>query len=199
MMKRRAKGSPAEGEFLFEIDSERLEECVTALGGVPLLVRAARSLDVPGNVERHVRIRPRERGFEEATYLESFLVANAVGGEEFCDGNVPAQQGLLPVAKRVFGALPSTVKERYFRGDSACDEAKLLSGLRDEKREGGAAGRSGFAVSARMNGALRAESVALPEGQGQPYQEDSAASKECAELDDVPEESAANSYREPLR
>ena len=261
MMKRRAKGSPAEGEFLFAIDSEPLEECVTALGGVPLLVRAARSLEVPGGVQRHVRIKQRERGFDEATYMESFLVLNAVGGdgledfdrlredaglgemlghpipraeaarkflypfhdeakiaaaqqalpvgrgsyipeesaprqgrgevnrevvqewgrrcagekiatidldatvieswkreakvtyyegssgyqpvralgaemhgvvaEEFRDGNVPAQQELLPVAQRAFAALPSTVAERYFRGDAAGDEERLLSWLRD--------------------------------------------------------------------
>lgn len=327
-MKRRAKASPAEGEFLFEIDSEPLEECVTALGGVPLLVRAARSLDVPGSVQRQVRIKQRERGFDEATYMESFVVLNAVGGdcledfdrlredaglakmlghpipsaeaarkflypfhdegkiveaqealpvgrvsyipeesaplqglgevnrevvqelgrrcagekiatidldatvieswkreakvtyegssgyqpvlalwaemnvvvaEEFRDGNVPAQQDLLPVAQRAFAALPSTVQERYFRGDSACDEERLLSWLRNEKREGGPAGRIGFAVSARMNAALRAEILAVPEGQWQPYQEDRAVIKECAELDYVPEESAANTYREPLR
>jgi hypothetical protein len=328
MMKRRAKRSPAEGEFLFEIDSEPLEECVTALGGVPLLVRAARSLDVPGSVQRHIAIKQRERGYDEATYIESFLVLNAVGGdcledfdrlredaglaemlghpipsaeaarkflypfhdeakiveaqqalpgggvsyipeestplhglgrvneevvqelgrrcaaqkiatvdldatvieswkreaqvtsegcsgyqpvlglwaemnvvvaEEFRDGNVPARQELLPVAQRAFAALPGTVQERYFRGDSACDEEPLLSWLRNEKREGGPAGRIGFAVSARMNAALRAEIVALPEGQGQPYQEDRAAIKECAEVDYVPEESAENTYREPLR
>src|SRR5271157_5965837 len=80
-MKRSAKRSPAEGDFLFEIDSQPLEECVTALGGVPLLVRAIRSLDVPGSVQRQVRVKQRERGFDEATYIESFLVLNAVGGE----------------------------------------------------------------------------------------------------------------------
>src|SRR6266496_2840685 len=64
------KNSPAAGEFLFEIDSEPLEECLTALGGIPLLVRAARSLDVPGSVERHLRVKQRERGFDEATYVE---------------------------------------------------------------------------------------------------------------------------------
>ena len=80
-MKRRAKRSPAEGDFLFEIDSQPLEECVTALGGVPLLVRAIRSLDVAGSVQRHVRMKQRERGFDEATYIESFLVLNAVGGD----------------------------------------------------------------------------------------------------------------------
>ena len=80
-MKEKAKRSSAEGDFLFEIDPQPLEECVTALGGVPLLVRAIRSLDVPGSVQRHLQIKQRERGFDEATYIESFLVLNAVGGD----------------------------------------------------------------------------------------------------------------------
>jgi hypothetical protein len=64
------KSSPAAGEFLFEIDPEPLEECLTALGGVPLFVRAVRSLDVAGSVQRHLRVKQRERGFDEATYIE---------------------------------------------------------------------------------------------------------------------------------
>jgi hypothetical protein len=80
-MKGKRKPSPAEGEFLFEIDEEPLEECLTAWGGVPLLVRAARSLGVPGLVQEHVKIKERERGFDEATYVESFLVLNGVGGD----------------------------------------------------------------------------------------------------------------------
>src|ERR1017187_4378170 len=80
-MKRKAKRSPAEGDFLFAIDSEPLEECITGLGGAPLLVRAIRSLDVAASVQRHLRVKQRERGFDEATYIESFLVLNAVGGD----------------------------------------------------------------------------------------------------------------------
>jgi hypothetical protein len=76
-----ARKSPAEGEFLFELDEQPLEETVTALGGVPLFVRTARSLDVPGSVKRHLHLKQRERGFDEATYVESFLVLNAVGGD----------------------------------------------------------------------------------------------------------------------
>jgi hypothetical protein len=72
-MKRKTKPSPAEGDFLFEIDPEPLDESVTAFGGVPLLVRAIRSLDVPGSVKHHLQIKQRERGFDEATYIESFL------------------------------------------------------------------------------------------------------------------------------
>jgi len=283
--------SPAAGEFLFEIDPEPLQECVTALGGVPLLVRAARSLDVAGSVGRHLHVKQRERGFDEATYVESFLVLNAVGGDcledfeqlredaglaemlghrvpsaeaarkflyqfhdaekieqaqqglaaervsyipqesepleglaevnqdvvrelgrrcaeqkiatldvdatvieswkreakltyegctgyqpvlalwaelnvvvadEFRDGNVPAHQELLPVTQRAFQALPDTIVERYFRGDSACHEQSLLEWLRDEQRAREPQGRIGFAVSARMNPALHAEIVATP-------------------------------------
>jgi hypothetical protein len=79
------KRSPAEGDFLFEIDPEPLEECVTALGGVPLLVRTLRSLDVPGSVKRNLAIKQRDRGYDEASYIESFVVLNAVGGDCFED------------------------------------------------------------------------------------------------------------------
>ena len=326
-MKGKNKPSPAAGEFLFEIDSEPLEECLTAWGGVPLLVRAARSLDLPGLVQGHVQVKQRERGFDEATYVESFLILNAVGGdcledfdqlredgglkemlghevpsaeaarkflyqfheekkieqaqqelapgqvsyipgenaalaglgrvneamvrelgrrsgqkiatidvdgtiiesckreakltyegttgyqpllalwaelnvvvaEEFRDGNVPGLQAPLPVTQRAFQALPEGMKELYFRGDSACDEDRLLTWLRDEKRPGGPQGRIGFAVSARMNAALREEVLATPQAQWQPYQEDSVTLKECAEVDYVPEENPENRYREPLR
>lgn len=327
-MRKKAKRSPAEGDFLFEIDSQPLQECVTALGGVPLLVRAIRSLDVPGSVGRHLQIKQRERGWDEATYVESFLVLNAVGGDcledfdqlredaglaemlghpipsaeaarkflyqfhdeakieqaqrelpvervayipgesarlqalaavnqevvqelgrrcaeqkiatldldatiieswkreakvtyegtrgyqpvlalwaemnvvvadEFRDGNVPAQQALLPVTQRAFQALPPTIEERYFRGDSACEEEGLLSWLRDETRADGPQGVIGFAISARMNPSLHADIVAIPEAQWQGYSEDSAVIKQCAEVDYVPQESARNRYREPLR
>lgn len=327
MLKEKRKPSPAEGEFLFEIDVEPLEECITAWGGIPLLLRTARSLDVPGLVQRYVQVKERERGFDEATYVESFLILNAVGGdcledfdllredaglkemlghevpsaeaarkfvyqfhdeekiqqaqqalpmdrvsyipeesaaltglggvnaevvrelgrrsgqriatidvdgtiiesskreakltyegtrgyqpllalwaelnvvvaEEFRDGNVPGLQAPLPVAQRAFAALPGGVKEFYFRGDSACAEDNLITWLRDEKREGGPQGRIGFAVSARMNAALREEIEALPEVKWELYSEDSMTIKECAEVEHVPEESPENRYREPLR
>jgi hypothetical protein len=324
----KSKRSPAEGEFLFEIDPEPLEECVTAHGGLPLFVRAVRSLDVPGSVKRNLHLKQRERGLDEAAYVESFLVLNAVGGDcledfdglheapdleqmlgyaapsaegarkflyrfhedakieqaqrelaidqvsyipeesaalrglaqvnqdvvrelgrrsadqkiatvdldstiieswkkeakltyegcagyqpmlalwaemnvvladEFRDGNVPAQQAPLPVTQRAYAALPETVGERYFRGDSACDEETLLTWLRHEQRENGPQGFIGFAVSARMNPVLRQEILATPEERWQPYSEDSHVVKECAQVDYFPEETLENRYREPLR
>ena len=324
----KSKHSPAEGEFLFEIDQEPLEECLTAWAGVPLFVRTVRSLDVPGSVQRNLALKQRERGFDEPTYIESFLVLNAVGGDcledldrlredpglagmlghdvpspeaarkflyqfhdpqkieqaqrelpigqlscvpedsaplrglaqvnqdlvrelarrcagekiatidldatvieswkreakhtyeggsgyqpmvalwaemnvvvadEFRDGNVPALKDPLRVAQRGFAALPDTIRERYFRGDSACDEEALLSWLRNEKREDGPQGFIGFAVSARMNPVLREEIEATPADQWQPYSEDSEAVKECAQVNYFPEETPENEYREPLR
>jgi len=66
---------------LFEVDDEPLQETLTAWGGVPLVVQALRSLNVPASVRQHVQIKQRERGYDEATMVESFVVLNAVGGE----------------------------------------------------------------------------------------------------------------------
>ena len=78
------KPSPTESPLLFEIDPEPIPETLTALGGVPLLVQTFRSLGLPAKVREHVRIKERERGYDEATMVESFVVLNAVGGE-CCD------------------------------------------------------------------------------------------------------------------
>ena len=67
--------------MLFEIDPVPLAENLTALGGVPLVVRAFRSLGLPAAIREHVHIKQRERGYDEATYVESFVVLNAVGGD----------------------------------------------------------------------------------------------------------------------
>jgi hypothetical protein len=60
-MRGQGKRCPAAGDFLFEIDAESLAETCTAWGGVPPLVRAIRSLDVPGSLQRHLHIKQRER------------------------------------------------------------------------------------------------------------------------------------------
>lgn len=328
MKRAKSKASPASGEFLFEIDEQPLAETITAWGGVPLLARAARSLNVPGSVERHLHIKQRDRGFDEATYIESFVVLNGVGGDcledldllredgglaellghgipsaeagrkflnqfhdtarqeeaqqqlaldrvayipgeseplqglaavnrdviqelgrrcatekiatvdldatiieswkreakptyegttgyqpvlalwaemnvvlsdEFRDGNVPAHYALLPVARRAFQALPETIQEFYFRGDSACEEDSLLTWLRDEQRPDGPKGKIGFAVSARMNPGLQAAIKSISEVRWQLYSQDATVLKECAEVDYVPEDSVLNRFREPMR
>src|SRR5487761_1174447 len=75
------KPSPTESPLLFEIDDNPLEETLTCWGGVPLVVQAYRSLGVPARVRQHVHIKQRERGYDEATMVERFVVLTAVGGE----------------------------------------------------------------------------------------------------------------------
>lgn len=322
------KSSPAEGEFLFEIDPEPLEETVTAFGGVPLFVRTVRSLNVPRSIQQNLHVKQRQRGFDEATYIESFLVLNALGGDcledfdrlredaglaemlghevpsseaarkflyqfhdekkitaaqqelkagqvsyipeesarlgglaqvnqelvqelgrrctdqkigtidldstiieswkreakatyegcdgyqpmlalwaemnvivadEFRDGNVPAMQAPLRVARRAFKALPAEVKQRYFRGDSACYNEELLTWLRQEDRAEGPKGLIGFAVSAPMVKPLKEEILGLAEDKWKSHSADGEVIKECANVPYYPEEQPEHRYREPLR
>jgi hypothetical protein len=80
-MKKIEKPSPTELPLLFEIDPEPAQEVLTAWGGVPLVVQTLRSLGLPASVKQHVRIKERQRGLDEATFVESFVILNAVGGE----------------------------------------------------------------------------------------------------------------------
>jgi hypothetical protein len=80
-MRKPTKPSPTESPLLFEIDPQPIEETLTALGGIPLVVQAFRSLGLPQSVQDEVRVKERERGYDEATFVESFVVLHAAGGE----------------------------------------------------------------------------------------------------------------------
>ncbi len=328
-LSKKPKRSPAEGELPFEYDFEHpAEEVLTAYAGIPLLVRAMRSFDVPGSVRRNLHLKQRQRGFDEATYVESFLVLNALGGDcledfdrlredaglaemlghelpspeaarkflyafhdeerirqaqaelpvgqvsyipneseplrglaqvnqdlvqgiarrwaeqkiatldldatlieswkreakptyeggagyqpvlalwaemdlvladEFRDGNVGAHTELLGVTQRALAALPESVQERHFRGDSACYDQTLLKWLRNRQREGGPAGFIGFAVSARMSESLQQKISLMPESGWRPYREDAEVICECAELPWDPVERAAGEVLDDVR
>jgi len=260
--------SPTQQPLGFDYDEGHAEQGLTALAGIPVLLQAFRSLDLPRSVGRHVSVKQRQRGLDEASYVESFLILNAAGGEclddfahlrqdgvgeligldlpspeaarkflyqfhddqlieqaqqrllpgqisyipeenpaleglgqvnvdlvrelasrgepqkmatidldstgieswkqqaqptyqcgrgyqpllavwaemnlivadEFRDGNVPAVQEPLRVARRAFQSLPETATEYYFRGDSACYDKQLMNWLRNDQREGFARG-----------------------------------------------------------
>ena len=89
------------------------------------------------------------RGYQPmvAVWAEADLVV----ADEFRDGNVPARQAPLTCAQMAFEALPASVTERYFRGDSACHENDLLNWLKHPDRAQDPGGRIGFAVSAVMS------------------------------------------------
>jgi hypothetical protein len=80
-MRKQPKPSPSESPLLFEIDPEPLSETLTALGGIPLVVETFRSLGLPESVKEQVQVKERERGCDEATFVETFVVLNAAGGE----------------------------------------------------------------------------------------------------------------------
>ena len=46
-MRKLTKPSPTVSPLLFEVDPEPLQETLTALGGIPLVVQAFRSLGLP--------------------------------------------------------------------------------------------------------------------------------------------------------
>lgn len=94
-----------------------------------------------------------ERGYQPM--LAVWAETNLILADEFRDGNVPAMMKPLTVAKRAFAALPETVTELYYRGDSACHETELIRWLKDEGREEGPQGPIGFGISVRMSEALR--------------------------------------------
>lgn len=104
-MRKESKPSPTESPLLFEVDPEPASEVLTALGGIPLVVQALRSLGVPASVKQHVQIKARQRGYDEATFIESFVILNAAGGDCLEDfGHLREDAGL---AELIGHELPS--------------------------------------------------------------------------------------------
>jgi hypothetical protein len=101
------------------------------------------------------------RGYQPSliTWVEQDLIVV----DEWRDGNVPAGMANLPTIQRGFAALPPTVKERYFRADSACYEEAVLKWLADPARGDEPGGPIGFTISADMTPPLRAVCEAVPE------------------------------------
>ena len=138
------------------------------------------------------------RGYQPmvAVWAEAELVV----ADEFRDGNVPARQAPLNCAKMAFAALPDTVRERYFRGDSACHENELVEWLNAPERAQEPGGRIGFAVSAVMDKALAQAVAQVPDKQWATYgQEPDGTRRQWAEVDFVPGAETEKKNRRPLR
>jgi hypothetical protein len=138
------------------------------------------------------------RGYQPmvAVWAEADLVL----ADEFRDGNVPAQQEPLTCAKLAFAALPDTVRERYFRGDSACHENDLLGWLKHPDREQEPGGRIGFALSARMSEELAKAIAKVPETDWKSFDKEAdGTQRQWAEVDFVPGQAGEKKDSKPLR
>lgn len=138
------------------------------------------------------------RGYQPmvAVWAEADLVV----ADEFRDGNVPARQEPLNCARMAFASLPATVRERYFRGDSACHENELLEWLKHPDREQEPGGRIGFAISAVMSAGLAAALSKLPEAQWTTYATEADGTlRQWAEVDYVPDDATEKRDSQPLR
>src|SRR5438552_2320178 len=138
------------------------------------------------------------RGYQPmvAVWAEADLVV----ADEFRDGNVPAKQAPLTCAKLAFAALPKTITQRYFRGDSACHEHELLAWLKHPDRGQEPGGRIGFAVSAVMSQPLAEALRTIKEGDWRTFgTEEDGTLRQWAEVDFVPGEQYERKDSVPLR
>ena len=138
------------------------------------------------------------RGYQPmiAVWAEADLVV----ADQFRDGNVPAHQEPLVCCRMAFEALPHAVRERYFRGDSACYEAELLQWLSSEDRQREPGGGIGFAISAVMSPELSEAVGAIPEKEWQTFdKEEDGTLRQWAEVDFVPSQRYEQKDSRPLR
>jgi hypothetical protein len=120
--------------------------------------------------------------------------------DEFRDGNVPAKQGPLTCAKMAFAALPESVRQRYFRGDSACHENELLEWLKHPDRAQEPGGRIGFAVSAVMSLGLNGALKKIKDLAWKTFDtEEDGTLRQWAEVDFVPGKDYESKESQPLR
>lgn len=126
--------------------------------------------------------------------------ADLVLADEFRDGNVPARQEPVNCARLAFAALPSTVRERYFRGDSACHENELIGWLRHPDREKESGGRIGFAISALMSRGLEQALAGVKDSEWKTFgTEADGTLRQWADVDYVPTDSTEKKDGQPLR
>jgi hypothetical protein len=109
-----------------------------------------------------------------------------VVADEFRDGNVPAGMENLPLIRRGFQSLPTTVEQYFFRADSACYDERVLKWLTNPEREGGPTGRIGFSISADMTAPLHELCAAVPASDWQPCADRPDETVMCAEVEFTP-------------
>jgi hypothetical protein len=142
-----------------------------------------------------------EKGRGYQPMVAVWAEADLVLADEFRDGNVPAKQDPLTCAKLAFAALPETIQQRYFRGDSACHENDLLEWLQHADREKEPGGRIIFAISAVMSEPLGKALRQVKEADWKTFgdKEADGTLRQWAEVDFVPGNQSEHKDSQPLR
>ena len=138
------------------------------------------------------------RGYQPmvAVWAEADLIL----ADEWRDGNVPARQAPLTCAQWAFAALPATVKQRFFRGDSACHEQELIGWLKSPERAQEPGGAIGFCVSASMSEDLHTAVKAVAGSEWKTFGSDPDGTlRQWAEVPFVPGEKGERKSSKPLR
>lgn len=110
----------------FQLDPEPATETLTALGGLPLVAQTFRSLGLPQSVARHLPLKQRQRGLDEATMIESVVLLNAAGGDCLEDFRRLAEDPGLPTLLGHALPLPDAARKFLyaFHRDEAIATAK---------------------------------------------------------------------------
>jgi len=118
------------------------------------------------------------RGYQPlvAAWAEEQLIL----ADEFRDGNVCGGEDPLSSVKRAFATLPATVRDRYFRADSAAYYTPLLKWLVEEAIR--------FAISADMSKQLRRRCESLSPEAWQLMESRERESVELAEVEFEPDD-----------
>jgi Transposase DDE domain group 1 len=101
------------------------------------------------------------RGYQPSVLY--WVEVDQIIGDEYRDGNVPAAMANLPLIRKGFSSLPTSITTYFLRGDSALYDQTVLKWLADEDRDDGRKGFIGFTISADMSKQLRAVCELVPD------------------------------------
>ena len=115
----------------YEIDENPLPAPVTSHAGLPAVLEVFRVLGGSAAVERHVRLKSRQRGFSESEMVESFLALLAAGGD--CPEDFESFRGDLGLQTLLGRDLPSRTPARKFLYGFHDDEVMAQRPEREEQ------------------------------------------------------------------
>ena len=103
---------PTQYKSPFEIDARPLDEMSSPHAGLLATSRAFRSLGIPALIDAHLRLKQRQRGYDEAQYIESVVLLQTAGGD--CPEHMPLLGGDTCLERGLGFKLPKVGAVRGF-------------------------------------------------------------------------------------